>query len=133
MAVAHYDFHIEQGSSFRLSLIYKDDNGNPVDITGWSARLKWLTDKGLKQVFTTDNYDHSVYKFVLGGDDGRLTLLIPSSTTDRFNFSNAVYDLELESNSEYYEHGGKYKIRLLYGNVNLIKQKTKSQPLLDHT
>jgi len=33
MAASKYDFKIEQGSSFKFSLIYKDANRDPVDLT----------------------------------------------------------------------------------------------------
>jgi hypothetical protein len=39
MAASKYDFAIEQGTSFRLSLIYKDVNNTPINLTGWCARL----------------------------------------------------------------------------------------------
>lgn len=43
MAASKYDFSIEQGTSFKLSLRYKDAAGVPIDLTGWCARLIWKT------------------------------------------------------------------------------------------
>ncbi len=37
MSAGNYDFKIEQGTSFRMSLVYKDANGDPIDITNWCA------------------------------------------------------------------------------------------------
>lgn len=131
MPAAEYNFTIEQGGSFKLSLIYKDDNGEPIDITRWCARLVWRTNTNITQVFSTENLDYSVYKFILEGSTGKLTLLLPAHTTNDFAFSTAKYDLELQSHDDYYAEGGKYTIRLLYGSVNILKRKSKSDNLLD--
>jgi hypothetical protein len=39
MAATKYNFSIEQGTSFRLSLTYKDKDKNPINITNYCARL----------------------------------------------------------------------------------------------
>jgi len=122
MAASKYDFSIEQGTSFKISLIYKDAEGTPVNLTNWCARLTWVTNNNITQVFTSENIDHSVYKFSIDGINGKLTLLIPSDTTNAFNFYTAKYDLELQSPDDLYNGGGKYTIRLLFGNIDIIKR-----------
>lgn len=131
MAASKYDFSIEQGSSFKLSLVYKDDNGNPVDLTNWCARLTWKTNTNVTQTFSTENIDYSVYKFIIEPLLGKLTLLIPASTTNSFTFNTAKYDLELQSDDDLYSGGGKYIIRLLYGNINIVKRFSQSGSLLE--
>lgn len=131
MAASKYDFTIEQGSSFKLSLAYKDDSGNPVDLTNWCARLTWKTNTNITQTFSTENIDYNVYKFTLEPLLGKLNLLIPASTTNSLNFNNAKYDLELQSDDDLYSGGGKYIIRLLYGTVSIVKRFSQSNSLLD--
>lgn len=131
MAATKYDFNIEQGSSFRLSLIYKDSDGNPIDLTGWCARLVWTTDKNISQTFITTNLDYSVYKFTIDAVLGKLTLLIPAETTNSFDFDTAKYDLELQNDDDFYYGGGKEIIRLLYGTITLSKRYSKTNSLLD--
>lgn len=131
MAASKYDFTIEQGSSFKISLIYKDSNGTPVDLTDWCARLTWKTSTNITQVFSSNNLDHSVYKFILDPTAGKLTLLIPASTTNLFNFNTAKYDLELQSPDDLYAGGGKYTTRLLYGTINIVKRFSQSPNGLD--
>jgi hypothetical protein len=133
MPAAEYDFPIEQGSSFKLALVYKDDSGSPINISGWCARLIWKTNTNITQVFTTENIDYSVYKFTLDGANGKLTLLFPANTTNDFAFTNAKYDLELQSDDNFYAEGGKYVIRILYGTVTILKRKSKTDTLLDCT
>lgn len=131
MAASKYDFSIEQGSSFRLSIVYKDSNGSPIDLTNWCARLTWNTNTNVLQTFTTENVDYSVYKFTIEPAIGKLTLLIPASTSNGFTFNTAKYDLELQSDDDLYVGGGKSVIRILYGTILLVKRFSKSTELLD--
>ena len=131
MAASKYDFSIEQGSSFKLSLVYKDDNGNPIDLTNWCARLTWKTNTNLTQTFSTENIDYSVYKFSIEPLIGKITLMIPASTTNSFTFNAAKYDLELQSDDDLYVGGGKYIIRLIYGTINIVKRFSQSSSLLE--
>lgn len=133
MAASKYDFTIEQGSSFRLTLVYKDSNGNIIDLTNWCARLTWKTNTSSVQTFTTENIDYSVYKFTIEPVLGKLTLLIPAATTNSFTFNNAKYDLELQSDDDFYLGGGKSIIRLLYGNIIISKRYSQSTTLLECT
>lgn len=131
MAASKYDFSIEQGSSFKLSLVYKDESGNAVDLTNWCARLTWKTNTNITQTFSTENIDYSVYKFTIEPLLGKLNLLIPASTTNSFTFNSAKYDLELQSDDDLYSGGGKYIIRLIYGNINIVKRFSQSSDLLE--
>lgn len=131
MPASKYDFKIEQGSSFKFSAIYKDANSNPVDLTGWCARLTWKTNNGSIQVFSTENLDYSIYKFTIDAAHGKLTFLLPSSTTNDFNFTTAKYDLELSSPDEIYVGGGQYTIRILYGTILVVKRFSQSNTSLE--
>lgn len=131
MAASKYDFPIEQGSSFKLSLVYKDSDDNVVDLTGWCSRLIWVTNTGATQVFTTENVDDTSYNFTIDGTNGKIILLIPANTTNLFNFFGAKYDLELQSPEELYAGGGKYTIRLLYGDIEIVKRYTRSGTALE--
>ena len=122
MAAGKYDFTIEQGSSFKLSLIYKDSSEIPINITGWCARLIWTTSKGTVQVFSTTNVDYTLYKFTITGAEGKLLLQFPASVTNNFLFDSARYDLEIESPSAMYSGGGKEIIRLIFGGVKIIRR-----------
>jgi len=122
MAAGKYDFTIEQGSSFKLSLIYKDSSEIPINITNWCARLIWTTSKGIVQVFSTTNVDYTLYKFTITGAEGKLLLQFPASVTNNFLFDSAKYDLELESPSAMYSGGGKEIIRLIFGGVKIIRR-----------
>lgn len=130
MSAAQYDFSIEQGSSFRLSLVYKDSNGVAIDITNWCARLIWKTNSNLTQTYSSGNLDISNYKFTIDGPNGKLLLEFPATTTNGFDFTSAKYDLELQSDNDFYSGGGKYTIKLLFGNASIVKRYSKSTTVL---
>lgn len=131
MPASKYDFTIEQGTSFKLSLVYKDSQGNPMDLTNWCARLVWTTTNNITQSFISTNTDYGLYKFVIEPNNGRLVLMIPPETTNSFTFIRARYDLELQSDDEFYSGGGKDLIRLLYGTITVSQRFSKSDDLLE--
>lgn len=131
MAASKYDFTIEQGTSFKFSLIYKDSNNNPIDLTDWCARLIFRTNTNQTRTFLTTNTDYIDYKFIIDGPAGKITLMIPATMTNTFNFKLANYDLELQSPDELYEGGGNYTIRLLYGQIRVLPRNSSSNSSLD--
>ena len=131
MPASKYDFAIEQGSSFKFALIYKDADGNPIDLTGWCARLVWKTNTNVTQVFSSENTDYSVYKFTIDEPNGKLTFMLPSSTTNNLSFNTAKYDLELASPDDLYAGGGKYTTRLLFGTVSVVKRFSQNNIILE--
>ena len=122
MSASEYNFKIEQGSTFKIRFYYKDENGDPVDLTGYCARLTWKTNFGVMQSFFTQNTDYSVYKFELDEANGGMILTLPASTTNSFEFSYAKYDLELQSPDAIYSSENFYTYRLLYGNATIVKR-----------
>ena len=131
MAASKYDFSIEQGSSFKFSIIYKDAAGVPISLVNWCARLSWRTNNGISQTFSSDNIDYSVYKFTIDEPNGKLTFMLPASTTNNFNFLTAKYDLELISPDDLYNGGGKYTKRLLFGNIDIVKRFSQNNTTLE--
>ena len=127
MGASLYDFSIEQGSSFKIVLVYKDGNNNPVDIRDWCARLTWTTNVGDTTTFTTENTDASLYNFSIANDDsGTITFQIPADVTNTYTFKSAKYDFELQSPDDIYTGGGKYTTRILYGTATVNKRYSKS-------
>lgn len=126
MAASKYDFSIEQGSSFRLSIVHRDDSGNPIDMTGYCARLTWKTSGGELMVFSSENTNYAQYKFTIDPPNGKITLLIPAGVTNDYTFSSAKYDLEIQTPQDLYLGGGKNVERVLYGVVTILKRFSQS-------
>lgn len=131
MAASKYDFDIEKGSSFRMSIIYKDSEGNPVDLTNWCARLVWKTNLNVTQSFSTENLDANLYKFFIDGPNAKITFMIPAHTSNSFPFKTAKYDLELQSPDDLYAGGGKFTTRILFGVINLVQRYSGTTNSLD--
>jgi hypothetical protein len=122
MPASKYDFPIEQGSSFKMSLTHKDENGNPINISGWCGRLIFKTGSGTIYTFVTNNTNYSEYRFIIDAAAGKLTLMLPALTTNNFNFTQSKYDLELQIPEDLYVGGGQKIIRVLYGTISIIKR-----------
>lgn len=125
-----YNFSIERGSSFRIVFTHKDENNNPINITGWCARLVLKTHDGEVYDFNTSNTNYSQYKFSTDGPSGTMSLMIPASTTNNFDFVQGKYDLELQLPEELYAGSGPKIIRILYGTINVVSRFSNTLDIL---
>ena len=131
MAAAKHDFSIEQGSSYKLSLTYKDTDGNIIPLTNYCGRIIWTTNAGDTTTFLTTDTTNPNYSFYIDEPNGVITLLLSANYTNNLSFTSAKYDLELKSPQDLYAEGGKYTTRLLYGTINIVKRFSKTSTLLD--
>lgn len=124
MSAASYSFNIEKGTSFVISFEYKDDNNNPINLTNWCARLRWIEDQPENPTirsFVTDTRN-SQYEFTIEPLAGRINFKIPAAQTLNFNFGSARYDLELQEPNDLYPDGGRKVFRILEGIINAIQR-----------
>lgn len=94
MPAGNYDLFIEQGATFKQSITWRDSVGNPVNLTGYEARLQIRTD--LKSTTPIVSLTETA-GITLGGVLGTIELLISASDTSAIAVTKGVYDLELES------------------------------------
>ena len=95
MGAGTYHFSMEQGSTFSRSITYKDSNGSPIDLSGYTARMQLrrnVEDSSPIIELTTANG-----RITLGGTAGTVTLTIAASDTASLSPVEGVYDLELVS------------------------------------
>ncbi len=107
---------IEQGTTFNPIMTYTDENDNPIDLTGFTARMQIRLKRTSTDVIhelTTENGG-----ITLGGAAGTIALLITDVDTAAFSFKPSIYDLELISS-------GGIVTRLLQGSVTLSTEATK--------
>lgn len=107
---------IEQGATFNPVMTWKDQNGQPIDLSGYTARMQIRAGYDATTVIhnlTTENSG-----IVLGGALGTIGLYISATDTAGFTFSAAVYDLELEASNG-------IVTRLLRGIVDLSLEVTR--------
>lgn len=116
MPAGTYDkFIIEQGATFDNTITWQDQNGDPIDNSGYTARMKVRADddEGTEIIeLTTENS-----RIVLGGSNGEIQLIISASDTAGLTeFETGVYDLELVN--------GSTVTRLIQGKIRFDKNVT---------
>lgn len=123
MPAAEYNFPIEKGTAFVIAFEYKDDNNQPINLTNWCARLRWLEDQSspITRTFVTNTRNAS-YEFTIDPLSGKIILKIPASETLLYSFGAARYDLELQEPNDLYSGGGKKVFRILQGTISLVQR-----------
>jgi hypothetical protein len=123
MSAGRYNFTIEQGSTLDLELRYKDSNGDPIDLTGFGGCMQLRPSAGSPTVYislssslqpdgTGLNFSGSLSQH--SPSDGCISIYISAASSSALTFTDAVYDLELES--------GSFVARLVEGRVRLSKE-----------
>lgn len=95
MAAGSYDILCEQGATFSLVLTWRNPDGTPIDITGYSAKMQVRASKADATAILT--LDTTTGGITLGGDMGTVTLTASATATNSLTSGAYVYDLELTS------------------------------------
>lgn len=90
-----YDFSIEQGSSFSLTLTVKNSNGTPINLSGYSAR------GGIKYGYGSTGYLINLNPQIQNATGGQIKISIPDSGTSSLPVTKAVYDIEVYNDFNY--------------------------------
>lgn len=94
MLAGRYDITVEQGSTFNLSLVYKDQRGYVIDLSGYSAKMQMrpsVSSSTVAMELSTANG-----RIAIEGTSGKITLQITAADTATLSGSG-VYDLELSN------------------------------------
>ena len=130
MSAGKYSFTIEQGATFTLELQYKDGDGVPIDLTGYSGSMQirptvtsptviLTLSSSLKSDGTGLNFSGSNGN--MPRSSGSIGIYISSCTSSMLEFSQAYYDLEIYSGSG----NCPYTVRLIEGQVRLSNEVTR--------
>ena len=82
---------VDQGANFLYNVYLIDSDGNPFDISGYSANSQ------LRTTYTSSSY--VTITASVDGANGIVTMSMNSHTTANLTNSRYVYDLELTSNN----------------------------------
>jgi len=92
-----YNIICDQGATFGRTITWKDANGDPVDLTNYTARMQ------VRSIVTSDTVAVELTtedgRITLGGALGTITLTIPATVTDDIEAGTYAYDLELVTGS----------------------------------
>lgn len=91
------DITIQQGGTFNLILIWQDQNGNAVNLTGYSADMRIKSSAGASTTLHESSTSNG--EITLGASTGYITIIIAAATTAAFNWLSAVYDLKMTDGS----------------------------------
>ena len=123
MAAGKYSFTIEQGSTVNFSIVYKDANGIPVNLSTYSSKMQIRPSVSSSTVIITLSSSLNADGTGLNMSSsvsGAIGIYIASCTSSLFNFETAAYDLDIVTGS------GNCPVitRILEGKVRLSKEVT---------
>ena len=127
MAAGKYSFTIEQGSTVDFEIAYKDSSGNPIDLTGYQARMQLRPGPGSDVLYislsSSLNADGTGLNLSGSGGlkpptSGAIGVYISAVSSSQLSFDLASYDLELASSDG-------TVTRILEGKVKLSQEVTE--------
>jgi hypothetical protein len=132
MAAGKYNFTIEQGSTTDFEVVYKDSSDNPIDISGYQARMDLRQSPGSSTSYLTlsSSLGPCGTGLNLSGSggltaskpltSGSIGIFISAVSSSALSFTEASYDLEIVSGS------GNCAVvtRLIEGKITLSKEVT---------
>lgn len=117
MAAGIYNFTIEQGTTFIRSFVYTDSNGDPIDITGYEARMQGRASvQSNGMIFERTTSPANGLDIALG-TDGKIDMTMSATETSELP-CDGVYDLEIVS-------PGGVVTRLVQGSFSLSNEITR--------
>jgi hypothetical protein len=133
VTAATYDIYVEQGATFRMSLIYGhksgtlDADGNeiitPYDLSGVLVRLQIRQRTGSVVLISATTGNGGIFLDLV---TARVTITFPAKATDLLTMRRAKYDLELQ-----FPSGD--VVRLVQGKVTISAAITQGANLVDIT
>ena len=115
MAIAGiYNFTMDQGSTYTVQMVYLDPNGNPINLTGYTAKMQLRLQYGdpvAALTLTTENGG-----ITINGPTGTINILATDEQTLVLQPTFYVYDLDILS-------GGTIQ-RLVQGQVTVRPEVT---------
>ncbi len=91
--VAELDLRLYRSDNFNHQIIWQDDAGVPIDLTGYTAKMQARTKIGSSNVLMTATDTDGI---VLGGTAGTIDIQLDPLKTDIATEDN-VYDLQVTS------------------------------------
>jgi hypothetical protein len=120
MPAATLALSVEQGTTYDVTITFKDGAGALVNLTSYTARMDWRTT--ITQTVPAITLNTTNGRLTLGGAAGTIRLFLTDSETAALGTTSGasyVYDLELIS-------GGGIVTRLLKGTVTVDPEVTRT-------
>lgn len=101
---------IDQGTTFSTIINLTDDNGDPIDLTGYTG------DSEMRKHYSSSN--STSFGVTLGGVDGTVVLTLSANQTSNLTPGRYVYDVEVTS-------GANVVSRIVEGIVTVTPEVTR--------
>jgi len=109
------NFEVDQNTTFTFIIEYKDANGNPINLTGASAKLQVRDTKGgSKLAFTLTSPSSGI---TIDPALGKLTIRMTPTQTNKLFYPKSSYDLMLTDSNA-------VKTKLIEGFITLSRSVT---------
>jgi len=110
------NWEVDQNTTFTFTVEYKDNDGDPIDLTDCSAKMQVRDTKGgSKLAFTLTS--PSTGGITIDGPNGKLTIKITPTQTNKLFYPKSAYDLMIvDSNGN--------KTKLIEGFMTLSRSVT---------
>ena len=115
MSAATTNLIIDQGATWEITFTYKDSEGAPINLTGYSAALQLRTSYDAASAALSLSSPSS--GIVLGGALGTIAVTASASQTGALVAGEYVYDLEITLSSKV--------TRLVQGRITVTPQVTR--------
>jgi hypothetical protein len=114
MSAATTNLIIDQGATWNITFTYKNTDGNPINLTGYTAALQLRTSYDAASASLSLTSGSGI---VLGGTAGTIAVTATATQTGALTAGEYVYDLEITSSS--------VVTRLVQGRITVTPQVTR--------
>ena len=114
MSAATTNLIIDQGATWNITLTYKNSDGSPINLTGYTAALQLRTSYDASSAALSLSSGSGI---VLGGTAGTIAVTATATQTGSLTAGEYVYDLEITSSS--------VVTRLVQGRITVTPQVTR--------
>ena len=116
MTAGIYNFTIDQGAQYNTTIVYEDSNGNPIDLTGYTASMQ-LREQAVSPNPAALTLTSPSGGIVITPLTGTLAITMTTAQTNDLSARFYVYDLELTV--------GGVVSRLIQGQITVSAQVTQ--------
>jgi hypothetical protein len=114
MAAAIHNVIIDQGADWRIDVIYKDSDGNPIPLTNYTAQLQLRTSYEASSASLNLTSSSGI---TITANAGKLAIHATATQTGALVAGDYVYDLEINSSG--------FITRLIQGRAIVRPQVTR--------
>ena len=115
MSAATTNLIIDQGATWEITFTYKNINGTPINLTGYTAALQLRT--SYDAVSSSLSLTSPSGGIVMGGTAGTIAITASATQTGGLAAGEYVYDLEITTGSKV--------TRLVQGRITVTPQVTR--------